>query len=173
MSLFAEEGISLLLAPSYHEAWRVAPLAVSAIVFNSVKEFWLRPLTYEKSTTKYVPIATYTFAILSVSFTALLVPAFGLMGAAWAILGARFISSFVMVVFSVRAVNVGYPVREIYGIAIAAFGLSMIAYLPIQGLLIIKLAVAAVVVSIVTVVMRDDISELLRQIRRRPAALPS
>ena len=172
-ALFSEEGIRLTLGSDYHEAWKVVPLAVFAVVFNSLKDFWLKPLTYKKSSTRYVPIATYTFAGLSVGFTAWMVPAFGIMGAAGAILAARFLSSFVMLYFSVREENVGYPVGEMYVIALAAFFLSLIVYLPVPGLLSIKLVVAVAVIGFVLVVGREEWRQAVSMFRKRSSSVMS
>ena len=172
MALFAEEAIRVTLGVAYHGAWVVVPLAVFAIVFNVVKEFWLRTLTYQKSTTKYVPIATYTFAALSVGLTALLVPIYGIFGAAAAILVARIISSFVMLFFSLRTMNIGYPVWEIYGIATAALGLSLVAYLPISGLLLVKVVLAITVLGIAAAWSRTELTQALRLVRQRSMATP-
>ena len=172
IALFAEEAIRLALDSAYHEAWKVVPLAVFAVVFNSVKELWLRPLTFEKSGVKFVPIATYAFAVLSVGFMALMVPAFGIIGAAGAILAARFLSGFLMLFFSLKVQNIGYPVWEIYGIAIVGFALSSVAYLPIEGLLLIKLLLATVVTATVAAVTRSELAQLVRLIRRQPVIAP-
>ena len=172
-ALFAEEVVRIALGEAYQEAWQVVPIVVSAVVFNSVKEFWLRPLTYEKSSVKYVPIATYTFAALSVGLTAVIVPLWGMVGAAGAILIARILSSFVMAYFSVRIRNIGYPVGEIYGIAFLALGLAMFAYLPVEGLVFIKLLVAAIVVAVAGFSAREELRLLLHLARNRPVTAAS
>ena len=173
IALFSEEAIRLALGSAYHGAWKVAPLAVFAVVFNSVKELWLRPLTFEKSSVKYVPIATYAFGGLSVGFMALMVPAFGIIGAAGAILAARFLSGFIMLYFSLKVQNIGYPVWEIYGIALVGFALSSVAYLPMEGLLLIKLLLATVVTATVAAITRSELAQLVQLIRRQPVTAPS
>ena len=137
------------------------------MVFKVFKEFWLRILTYKKSTTKFVPFGTYTFAVLSVGLTAWLVPTYGIIGAAGAILVARICSSLVMLFFLLRAMKIGYPISEIYRIATVAFALALVAYLPITGLLLLKVVPAIAVLVGVIIRTRDELTHTLRIFRGR------
>jgi len=172
-ALFAEEAINFLLGVAYHESWKVVPLAAFYVVFNVLKDFWLKPLTYKKSSTRYVPVTTYTFALLSILFTAWMVPIFGMMGAAGAILIARFLSSFIMLYFSLKQERVGYPIGEMYGIAIGMFFLSLVAYLPVTGLFYIKLTLAVGVTALTLSVCREECRQIVQVLRRRVATLSS
>jgi O-antigen/teichoic acid export membrane protein len=170
-SLAAEEAVHVALDPRFWDAWKIVPLASSAVVFNSVKEFWLRPLTYNKTTVKYVPVATYTFVILSVTLTALMVPWFGMLGAAGAILMARILSSVLMLKLSLRHAPLDYPIFEIYGIAAAGILFSLVAYIPINGLILVKLSVASFLIVGVSFLLRSEALHLLKTLRVKSASV--
>ena len=168
VSLFAEEAISLILGPAYHDAWKVLPIAAFVVVFNRLKIFWLMTLTYNKSGTRYAPAATYTFAILCFLFNIWLIPHYGMMGAAFAILLARFLSTFVMLYYSLKVENINYPIMEMYAIAIGAFIFSLVAYIELSWLIIVKILLALVAAFIVWVMARDELRLILRALRQKP-----
>ena len=118
-------------------------------------------------------VATYTFAGLSIGLMAWMVPAYGILGAAGAILAARLFSSFVMLFISLRVHNIGYPVLEIHIIGLAAFGISSVAYLPVSELMPIKLAVAFVSAGLVMAMIRNELLQVLRFLRRRTKPVTS
>ena len=173
VSLFAEEAIRLTLGSAYQEAWKVVPFAAFLVVFTTIKDLWVHPITYEKRAVKYAPIATYAFAGLSIGLMAWMVPAFGILGAAGAILAARFFSSFVMLFVSLKVQNIGYPVLEIYTIALGAFALSTVAYLPVAELLPIKLAVAFASAGLFIAMTRRELLQVIRSVRRESTSVTS
>ena len=160
LSLYSKEIIQIVLGADYHDAWLVVPLATFVVVFNHLKEFWLRSLTYNMKGTRYVPIATYTFAGLSVVLTIMFVPRFGMIGAALAILLARIVSSLVMLYFSLKLEHVGFRVFDMYRIVCIAFMLSLVVYVNIPGIFVVKLGLSMVALSFVYASVRDGISLL-------------
>ena len=100
-----------------------------------------------------------------------MVPTFGMMGAAGAILIARFLSSFIMLYFSLKQERVGYPIGEMYSIAIGMFLLSLVVYLPITGLFFVKLILAVGMSTFVLSVCREECRQIVQVLRRRVSTL--
>ncbi|MFM8772193.1 MAG: lipopolysaccharide biosynthesis protein [Candidatus Kapaibacterium sp.] len=151
-SLFIEYVVQLpfiggrFVNPEYWEGLTIIPIVMFAYFFNGVFINMAAGLHIEKRT-GFFPVATVTAAIVSVAATWLLVPPYGIMGAAWAKVLAYVVSAVMLYEFSQRV----YPIRYEWGKVAMLASLTAIAYLGVmsaqlEGNVAITIRVATVAV---------------------------
>lgn len=84
LSTFSWEIVHLMTPSSYHDAWRVVPIVTLAFLCQGMYFLSVAPLFYNKKFTRYVPIASLTGGGINILGNFLLIPRYGMMGAAWA-----------------------------------------------------------------------------------------
>lgn len=151
-SLFIEFVVQLpfiggrFVNPDYWEGLTIIPVVMFAYFFNGVFINMAAGLHIEKRT-GFFPVATGVAAVISVAATWLLVPPFGIMGAAWAKVFAYVVSAVMLYVFSQRIYPVRYEWSKVAMLVVA----SGVLYLggragDLEGILSIAVRVAAVTV---------------------------
>ncbi len=151
-SLFIEFVVQLpfiggrFVNPDYWEGLTIIPVVMFAYFFNGVFINMAAGLHIEKRT-GFFPVATGVAAVISVAATWILVPPFGIMGAAWAKVFAYVVSAVMLYVFSQRIYPVRYEWSKVAMLVVA----SGVLYLggragDLEGILSIAVRVAAVTV---------------------------
>ena len=110
VSLLAEETVKIMAHPAYHEAYRVVPYIAGAFLFQGLGTVWNISMFVHRIV-KYRLMTSIATATVSLALNFLLIPRYGMMGAAGAALG-----SFIFQ-FAVQA-RVGYhlyPVPHEWG----------------------------------------------------------
>ena len=97
----ARDVIALATTPTFHQAARVVPWIALGVAFQGVYLLTSIGLNITKHT-EYYPMATGIAAATSVTANLLLVPSFGIVGAAWANMLAYAVLAFVSWRFSQR-----------------------------------------------------------------------
>ncbi|KPJ59520.1 MAG: hypothetical protein AMJ46_10915 [Latescibacteria bacterium DG_63] len=87
LSLFAQEGLRILTTPAYYSAYRVVPLLVISYVLFGMCAVLVAGIHITKKT-KYASYSFMTAALVSLLLNYVLVPRFGMMGAAVASVAA-------------------------------------------------------------------------------------
>ncbi len=83
LSLFAEEIVKLLaLKTDYYPAYAVVPLIVFAYVFSGMRNITSLGMMLKKKT-NYIGMLTLFFAVFNIALNFLLIPAYGIMAAAF------------------------------------------------------------------------------------------
>ncbi len=132
--------------PEYWDGLTIIPVVMFAYYFNGMFINMAAGLHIEKRT-GYFPVATLAAASVSVVATWLLVPPFGIMGAAWAKVFAYIVSAVMLYVFSQRVYPVRYEWSKVAMLVVA----SGVLYLGVragdlEGILSIAVRIAAVAV---------------------------
>lgn len=86
VSFFSEEVLRLFTTEAYFPAFTVVPCIAFGFVLGNIYYVLVNILMYKKEMTKWVSIATLTGAAVNVGLNILLIPSFGMLGAAWATL---------------------------------------------------------------------------------------
>ena len=82
LSLLARSGLPILTGESYREAAQIVPWVALAYVFNGI-HFCLSPGIHITNNTRYFPLLTGIAAALNLGLNFLIVPRYGVLGAAW------------------------------------------------------------------------------------------
>lgn len=91
ISLFAPETITLITAEPYYEAWLVVPLLCFSFAAGGIYSLLCNVLFYLQQTTKYVAVGTIGSLGCSAFLNYLLIPSWGILGAAFASLLAQIV----------------------------------------------------------------------------------
>jgi len=161
LCLFSKELIAFVVFGDFEKGWVVFPFYAFFYVFTFIKTLWLTPLTYSKIGTKYAPICTYTAAGLNIVFCFLLIPKYGIIGAGISALVSRFISTFVMMYFSRKIMNIGHNPYKLYGFSISSFLIAMVVFFPSINSILIKSIIAILTLFFTYVLSKNEIHLLL------------
>lgn len=145
----ANEIIRIMTTPVFHGAAAVIPWIVAGIVMQGVYLVTSIGLNITKRT-EFYPVATATAAGTSLAANFLLVPTFGVVGAAGANLLAYGVLAIISAAFANRVYPVGYEWRRMLHAAAAAVVSWLVAVAPSFGsipdiaALLLRAAIAAV-----------------------------
>lgn len=92
VALFTFEMLHIIFDPRYSVVWLMLPVLCSAYFFRSVYCFSVAGILFEKKTA-YMPLITAIAAVINVTLNVLLIPRFGVMAAAWVMVGSFGISA--------------------------------------------------------------------------------
>ena len=161
LAYFSQDLLPLMVTSSYRRAWEVIPLLAFSYVFNGLYYFFINPLFLEK--TKLVPAVTFIGAAVNVGLHALLIPRFGMMGAAAANFLGSALCSALALYFCLRFEPVAFRWRGMFVRVSVLFLLALVVFLrggmPWPVFLGLKIAVLAVVIPAVVWHHREDLRE--------------
>lgn len=124
-SLFAKEIVYILANERYHEAHKVIPLIILVYVFQQLHRIFSFPIEL-KLKTWFFPANTFLGAVLSTILNLILIPIFGVFGAALANVLMRFAIMITALVYAQRQIYIGYN----YFIALLPILVSILLFLP-------------------------------------------
>lgn len=123
LALFAREIIVLIATPEYHDAYRVMPIIVIAFIFAGIGTI-LTNLIFHGKTSRHLPLLTGLAACVNVGLNVLLIPLFGIMGAAYATVMAMAVYACLVFIVSQKVYRIDYDGGKIGRIAFA-FGILL------------------------------------------------
>jgi O-antigen/teichoic acid export membrane protein len=127
LSLLSPEIVFLFMSPAYNEVSLYIPFLVFAyIVGNGVWLLLINPITFAKKTI-YLPVLTILSGILSIVLNILLIPRFGLMGAAVSISISYVILVLITFFIFKKYTMVKYNFRTLNGILLAGILIYLIS----------------------------------------------
>lgn len=112
IGLFSQEVVILMTNERYLMAWTVIPILVAAFSVKSIYYFYVNVLYYYKQAANKVFIATIAGSFADIVLAVLLVPVYGMYGAAFAFLNAKIIVVAIVVVMSKKYNDIGYRVND-------------------------------------------------------------
>lgn len=180
----SRDAILLLLKPEYLDAVPVVPLIAVGMAMQGVYLLTSIGLNLTKRTELY-PVATFTALIIGLGAGAVLMPLYGITGAAIAFLASSVTQTAVAFVLSRKVYPVSYEVGRIArvlaaGVMAALAGLWLVPdwrplfALPLRSLIVVSAFVAILLATgFLRKTERAFVSEMwTRWRRRRPAAVP-
>lgn len=85
ISLFIRDVLQVMSAPAFWEAYKIVPIILLAYFFQACTDFFDFGI-YHSGKTKHMAYGTFIAAIVVIALNFLLIPKFGIYGAAWATL---------------------------------------------------------------------------------------
>jgi O-antigen/teichoic acid export membrane protein len=110
IGLFSQEVIILMTNRTYYMAWTVIPILVIAFSVKSIYYFYINILFYYKDAAKKIFIATIIGSFADIMIAFVLVPIFGMYGAALSFLVAKIAVVSIVVVMSRKYHDIGYRI---------------------------------------------------------------
>jgi O-antigen/teichoic acid export membrane protein len=93
ISLFAKEGILILTTEAFHKSYSIVPILVFNFVMGGIYYILVNILFFVKTATKFVAVGTGLGAASNIFLSWLLIPRYGLFGAAVATMLAQFMKT--------------------------------------------------------------------------------
>ncbi|MFX4263247.1 oligosaccharide flippase family protein [Pelotomaculum propionicicum] len=118
IGLFSQEVIILMTDERYVMAWTAVPILVMAFSVKSIYYFYVNVLFYYKEAARKIFIATIIGSLADIILAYIIVPVYGMYGAAVAFLNAKIIVTTIVIVMSKRYKDIGYKVTEMLKIVI-------------------------------------------------------
>lgn len=112
IGLFSQEVIIMFTNKSYIMAWTAIPILTIAYSIKSIYYFYVNVLFYYKEASRKLFIATITGSFSDIILAYLMVPKYGMYGAAFSFLIAKIIVVAIVVVISKSHDDIGYRVTE-------------------------------------------------------------
>ena len=164
MSLFAQEVLDIMISnPAYDGVWRVIPLIISGLIFNSIYFFYVNVL-FLKHTGVIFTITVSTIAI-NVALNIWLIPIFGYMGCGIAVLVTYFMKSVLSVAISMRKNHeIRFRTLYLYLIGSVSTAICLSAYLLTEINVILSLSIKGIIVTIGAISIYYHFKEEIRPI---------
>jgi O-antigen/teichoic acid export membrane protein len=124
-----------IIGPGYWGGLNIVPVVLLGYLFLGISTNLSAGIYIEKKT-KYAPLVTGVGAVVNVVANLLLIPPFGMLGAAWATFLAYFIMALAMYVVVQRIYPVRYEIVRLWKIAFALAAVVMLFYFVPVGTLI-------------------------------------
>lgn len=132
LALLAPQIGSLIFGPDFKESASIMPLIALGILVSGFKSFHLDMAFQLSRQTKFQVLTTLAAALVNTILNITLIPAIGLMGAAWSTLGAFSTGAILSYIWGRREFRVRMPTPELFKIAAATF-LMGLAIWPLRG----------------------------------------
>ncbi len=168
-SLFSRETIHFIASNSgYYPAWKVVPVLAFSGVFSGTASVLNVGVTLKKHT-KYISISNITAAATNIVLNVLLIPQFGMMGAAYASLISFILINIMMYRFSQKDYFIPYQTVRIVSffvfIAVMIFVVNMMVHI-----IWIKVVIFILLLFILpqfSLVSYSEINRFLRSVKSR------
>lgn len=168
ISWLSSELLVLISNESFHSAWKVVPFIGFAFVVNGFYYSFSNVFFLEK--TKYLPIITGTGAIINISLNFILIPMYGIMGAAYANVLSKSIFAAIAYLVSQRLFYIPYKIKRIIIIICTGLAVSCLPYffqnnikhLNVWVLILLKTSVICVLILPLIWVNRNIILSYIR-----------
>lgn len=174
VSFLSPEILAVMVSPAYREGWRVVPFLAFAAAFSGLYFIFVNPLFIKR--TALVPVVTLTSASCGILLNFLLIPRWGMMGAAVSLLAANAVSSVVALILTRRHEFIPFEWGKMFCVIAGFFLLSLAVFaagrLTPATALALKLAAAAGVAVPIGLAFRAELREaweLIVRARVRPA----
>jgi O-antigen/teichoic acid export membrane protein len=163
LSLLIREVISVVAAPAFRDAYKVVPVVCLGYLFQALQRYFLTGMYLEKKTGT-VGVIGLSSAILTLALNYVLIPRYGMMGAAWATAISFCGLASLMYVCSQRVHPIPYPVGRVVVLLVVAsvyYAMStVIVGLPVFPTVAIKLVLFAVFPGVLYIVRWFDSNEV-------------
>lgn len=153
VTAFATEILRVLVSPSYWKAYlAVGPLAITSVAMASTQITALGISLSKK--TKYFAYYAWLAALLNILVNIILIPPFGMLGAAIASAVTYLFLTFAYCLRSQKLIPVRYEIRKVFSIAIlTAIFVAGCAFFPMEESLAVIIGKALCVISYLTLLI--------------------
>ena len=125
ISVFAKEIIEVVATPAFLDSYKVIPIITLSHILGGTYYFWTFGPALKNLTKEYIATSCAVFTNLALNF--LLIPKFGMMGAAYATVISYLVMALVMLYYSNKYYFVKYEYKRVFLFTIACFLLFLIS----------------------------------------------
>jgi len=147
ISLFSKEILFVLTPPTYLSAYTVVPIVVLGVVFFNAMQFFTFGISISKKT-QYRLYLGIIAAALNVGLNFLLIPRYGMVGAAIATLISSTIYAVSSFLVSQKLYYVGYDLKAFFRIFIVTAGIISAGYLFFSDITVVNIFIKIALVGV-------------------------
>jgi O-antigen/teichoic acid export membrane protein len=125
LSLIVRVAVPWIVGEKFQLAYQVVPLIALAYALNGV-QYCMAPGVHLSEKTRYLTNISIVAALLNLGLNFLLIPRWGMMGAAWATVASFLLVAIVIAMVSTISYGVRYEVGRLTKITVAALGVYLI-----------------------------------------------
>jgi O-antigen/teichoic acid export membrane protein len=169
--LFIKDGLSVMVAPAFFPAYKLVPILLVVTIIQQWTAFCNLGL-FVTDTTKPIAVAAILAVIADLLLNLMLIPRYGMLGAAWATTAAYGIRFAIIYVFAQKRYRIDYPWAKTAELA-GLFGIVWIARHLADGLpFLFSLGISATLVVLASafaymrMLDRDEKAFVMRIVRR-------
>jgi O-antigen/teichoic acid export membrane protein len=132
LSIGIKELLTVIAAPSFHSAYKIVPIVALAYIFQGMNRFFVAG-TYIAKQTVHLGVVGLTSGGANIGLNLLLIPRYGIFGAAWATAISFLLMSALSLLVSQRAYPIPYVFRRValfIALATLVYLVSSLAVLP-------------------------------------------
>lgn len=132
LSVLAKEALTIMATPRFYGAYAVVPLVALSYIFYGVRFMTSTGMSI-RNKMGYMAPTVFGAAVLNLVLNYLLIPGYGMMGAAWATVIAYFALLVVHVIVNQHYMRIAYEYRRISRIALVSgliYGVSLLIRTP-------------------------------------------
>lgn len=124
LSIVIKEVVTVVSAPSFHEAYKVVPVVALAYIFQGMNRFFLTGVYIAKKT-MYLGAVGLVSGAMNIALNVLLIPRYGMLGAAWAT-----VFSFILMAILAWLVSQSvYNIRYVFSRVATLISLAILLYI--------------------------------------------
>jgi len=172
VSVFARETIHALAGPEFQEAYRVIPLVALGYVLFGLNEHLKVPVLLS-GRTREIPIVYSITVVVNLALCALLIPVWGVMGAATATLATFVVFVLIALVRYGRCYPIPFPIGDIARAMLVAIGVFALGEaIAVEPLWLTVLVKSALLLGVTAFLFRPALGPLVAGYRLRGAVRP-
>ena len=175
VSLFAPEVVVLLTGPEFHDSYRVVPFLAFTFAATGIYSLFVNTLFFWERTAKYVGMCTLGSLGLAVALNLLLIPRYGMLGAAVAALIGQTIFVVVIGYLAHWRTMVHWRYGRFAAMFVLALTVSLWPLSPLHSIswqgTALKIGMLAVVFAVLSTVAYGSPTFLLRELRRARSSI--
>jgi len=153
ISLFSPEFFKFFIAKSYAQGASIMTFLCFGLCLNAIYYFFVNILFYDKSKIRYVAIASVTAAVVNICLNIILIPRFGIQGAAITNLFSYFLSCLITGLIGNRFDSVKWPYQKIFYMFLTGFLIALLFNYIVISINFIELLIIKITVLILFIVI--------------------
>lgn len=165
ISLFGVDILKFMVSKNFRDGWKVIPFLSFAYVFNGIYYFAVNPLFYNKKGTKYVPIGTFTGAILNTILNFILVPKYNMIGASLASMISMIVASLLVFYISYKIEPLDFRYIKMYVTAFVFFAVSLFPFIKVSINYYIIFAIKTILIIFVLIYLSTSYKEEYKKLK--------
>tara|TARA_Y100001980_G_C14556582_1_gene348713 strand:+ start:1827 stop:3290 length:1464 start_codon:yes stop_codon:yes gene_type:complete len=166
ISIFCKEILQVMVTEEFREGWRVIPFVTFSFVFSGIQYFFFYPIEYSLKGSKYMNIPIFTSAALNIGLNYVLIPVYGIIGAAITTLISHVLSASLTYAISKKFVFIKYNLVKMYFFSGLFFCFSMLNFIPYTtsdlNLFVIKLLLFGLITTLLITNYKIELKSFYR-----------
>lgn len=161
ISFFGKEVLQIMVTEDFREGWKVIPFITFSFVFSGIQYFFGYPIFYNIKKTKYLNIPIFAGTGINILLNILLIPKYGMIGAAITTLVAHLVSASIMIFVSRKIEFINFNWVRMYALTFVFLGVSLFSFINIDmsslNFFLLKLFILLIIFSLIIKIYQKEV----------------